>query len=88
MIDIWEYKFCIGQSIDQYNTKNYSEFYNIGSLAEPMNATGIPLPQGGKPLANFEFPLNEQLEIDGSGMVFRTVIKPRFTERFLAPQLE
>jgi hypothetical protein len=53
-----------------------------------MNATGVPLPEGSRPLANIEFPLFEQLEIDGSGMVIRTVIKPRFTERFLAPQLE
>jgi hypothetical protein len=39
MIDIWEYKFCIGESIDQYNTKNYSEVYNIGSLKEKMEST-------------------------------------------------
>lgn len=86
MIDIWEYKFCIGQSIDQYNTKNYSEYYTIGKLATKMSASSS-LPISQKNLSNIDSSLHESLEFDGSGLVVRTVLKPKFTTGFLAEEV-
>jgi hypothetical protein len=48
-------------------------------------SSSLPISQ--KNLSNIDSSLHESLEFDGSGLVVRTVLKPKFTTGFLAEEV-